>query len=261
MGRGKSPPYTVTGLVVSYRWSTVCPYPKIVGGSGGGGADHQCSVPWNVPFHASRAWWRQRHSIPPTTSQIHLPVDKPPFFFHLYRIIRAQAEALAAAEQTEADAFHHGKRIEEALNAHTDHQGDQPDSKEKAGGATPSSPYQAFGQLSLLDTLPSFMALSAAQSMLQGQPITDVWMRLAAGYMAHSAVEQHLVYNTPLSVALKEAFAWGFDPETSAADGSDDFKINGMFLDDSDEIDGWAEMKDEHIMAVSSSGPTSKKKV
>ena len=91
-------------------------------------------------------------------------------------------------------------------------------------------PYQKSSPLSMLDTLPSFMALSAAQSALQALPVSDVWMRLAAGYMAHAALEQKLLHGVHLTDALNEAFAWRFDPESSAEEGSDEWAINTMFF-------------------------------
>ena len=109
----------------------------------------------------------------------------------------------------------------------------------------------ASGEISLLDTLPSFMALSAAQSVLQDRPITDIWMRLAAGFMAHAAIEQYLVYGMPLSDAIRAAFAWGFDAESTAQEGSEDWQINAMFLGEDEEVLGWSEIKDEHMQAVS----------
>ena len=111
--------------------------------------------------------------------------------------------------------------------------------------------YPTSGGISLLDTLPSFMALSATQSVLQDSPITDIWMRLAAGYMAHAALEQSLVHGLPFSDALTEAFAWGFDAESTAEEGSDEWQINAMFLGEDEEIVGWSEIKDEHMQAVS----------
>ena len=115
----------------------------------------------------------------------------------------------------------------------------------------PQSPYPASGEISLLDTLPSFMALSAAQSMLQDRPITDIWMRLAAGFMAHAALEQYLVYGVPLSDAIRAAFAWGFDAESTAQEGSEEWQINAMFLGEDEEVLGWSEIKNEHMQAVS----------
>lgn len=115
----------------------------------------------------------------------------------------------------------------------------------------PKGPYQSTSPISLLDTLPSFMALSAAQSALQALPVSDVWMRLAAGYMAHAALEQSLLHGIHLTDALDEAFAWRFDPESSAEEGSDEWAINTMFFGEDGEVDGWSDIRDEHIRAVS----------
>lgn len=113
-----------------------------------------------------------------------------------------------------------------------------------------SSLYPTTGQIFLLDTLHSFMALSATQSVIQDRPITDVWMRLAAGFMAHAALEQCLVHGRQLSDAMAEAFSWGFDAETIADEGSEDWQINAMFLDVDEEIEGWTKIRNEHLQAV-----------
>ncbi|KAL9129735.1 MAG: hypothetical protein Q9217_001893 [Psora testacea] len=107
--------------------------------------------------------------------------------------------------------------------------------------------------VSLLDTLPCFMALSAAQIALQGQSsITDVWMRLTAGFMAQAVAEQYLVYKSQRSEVLQEAFAWGFDEGNTAEEGSDSYLINVMFWDEEAERANstWEEIRNEHIRAL-----------
>ena len=104
---------------------------------------------------------------------------------------------------------------------------------------------------SLIDSLPAFMALSAAQSALQELPVSDVWMRLAAGFMAHAALEQSLVYQVELRDALEEAFAWRFDPGSIAEEGTDEWAINAMFFGEEGEVFGWGDIRNEHIRAVS----------
>ena len=105
--------------------------------------------------------------------------------------------------------------------------------------------------ISLLDTIPLFMAVSAAQISMQGGTITETWMRLAAGYMAQAVAEQYLVYASQRQEVLREAFSWGFDPECSAEEGSDDFQINAMFWGVDAVVDGWDRIRDEHTHAVS----------
>lgn len=104
--------------------------------------------------------------------------------------------------------------------------------------------------VSLLDTLPFFMALSAAENLLQESRITDTWMRLAAGYMAQAVIEQYLLYGSQSDKVLNEAFAWGFDLETGAGEGSEDWIVNAMFLDEEAEFESWQDIKHEHIQAV-----------
>ena len=101
--------------------------------------------------------------------------------------------------------------------------------------------------ISLLDTIPLFMTVSAAQIAMQGGTITDTWMRLAAGFMAQAVAEQYLVYGSKRQETLQEAFSWGFDPECSAEEGTDDFQINAMFWG----VDSWDRIRDEHAQAVS----------
>ena len=105
--------------------------------------------------------------------------------------------------------------------------------------------------ISLLDTIPLFMAVSAAQISIQEGTITDTWMRLAAGYMAQAVAEQYLVYGSRRRETLQEAFSWGFDPECSAEEGTDEFQINAMFWGTDAAIDGWDRIRDEHVQAVS----------
>ena len=105
--------------------------------------------------------------------------------------------------------------------------------------------------VSLLDTIPSFMALSAAANAMHESKITDTWMRLAAGYMAQAVLEQYLVYGSRNDEIVKEAFGWGFDPDTGSEEGSDDWIVNAMFLDEEAEFESWHGIRDEHMRAVS----------
>ena len=108
----------------------------------------------------------------------------------------------------------------------------------------------ALPLISLIDTLPLFMALSAAENLLQGSKITETWMRLAAGYMAQAVLEQYLVYNSLSNEIVKEAFAWGFDSATMAEEESEDWVVNAMFLDEEGEFESWQMIRDDHIRAV-----------
>lgn len=105
--------------------------------------------------------------------------------------------------------------------------------------------------ISLLDTIPPFMAVSAAQISMQEGTITETWMRLAAGYMAQAVAEQYLVYGSQRQQVLQEAFSWGFDPECRAEEGSDEFQINAMFWGVDAVVEGWDRIRDEHTQAVS----------
>ena len=123
---------------------------------------------------------------------------------------------------------------------------------EPTAGIQPSKTHVLFQPaVSLLDTLPLFMALSAAQMSMQEGTITDTWMRLAAGYMAQAVAEQYLVYGSQRQETVQEAFSWGFDPECSAEEGTDEFQINAMFWGMDAVVDGWDRIRDEHVQAVS----------
>ena len=125
-------------------------------------------------------------------------------------------------------------------------------SKKSTTGNAVSETYDLFRPvMSLLDTIPLFMAVAAAQIAMQEGTITETWMRLAAGYMAHAAAEQYLVYGSQRQEVLQEAFSWGFDPECSAEEGTDDFQINAMFWAVDAVVDGWDRIRDEHAQAVS----------
>lgn len=103
----------------------------------------------------------------------------------------------------------------------------------------------------LLDTLPEFMAISASKAMLDARNITETWMRLAAGYMTHAFMEQVLVCGNKGLGPLLEAFAWGFDEFSNAGNGSDEENINVMFLGEDGTLDGWDDLREAHIRAVS----------
>lgn len=120
---------------------------------------------------------------------------------------------------------------------------------------TPKSHGVSVPHISLLDTLPLFMALSASQNIMQGGTITKTWMELAAGYMAQAAIEQYLVYGSQHADVIRESFAWGFDAECNAEEGSDQWHINAMFWDDEGAVHGWDAIRDEHIRAVCTMAP------
>ncbi|KAL8837372.1 MAG: hypothetical protein Q9170_002543 [Blastenia crenularia] len=102
----------------------------------------------------------------------------------------------------------------------------------------------------LRDTLPLFLALSAIQNSLQESTITELWMRLAAGYMAQAYLEQALLHDGDTSGLLEDIFHWGYDPSCSAKKGSDEWKINGMFGADDDIRTLWDDIKQEHVSAL-----------
>ena len=113
--------------------------------------------------------------------------------------------------------------------------------------------YGSPESLSLLDTLPIFIALSAAQNVLQGNNVTELWMKLAARYMTQAILEQYLVYGAEMHGAIKEGFAYGFDAEVIIGGmDSDELLITNLFWDGETEreISSWKEIRDEHLVAV-----------
>lgn len=96
------------------------------------------------------------------------------------------------------------------------------------------------------------MALSAAQLMLQGSHITDVWMKLAAGYMTHAVMEQCFAHGELSMSVIQRAFGWGFDEQSTSAEGSDECQINAMFFDEDKDkqVGGWEKTRDDHMRAV-----------
>ena len=106
--------------------------------------------------------------------------------------------------------------------------------------------------ISLERTLPMFLALSAAQNELQGSTITEIWMMLAAGYMAQSYMEQVIGYQNQRPDLLEKAFHWGYDLDCRAEEASEQWHISNMFDTDESLTRLWKSIKEEHIEAVSS---------
>ena len=107
----------------------------------------------------------------------------------------------------------------------------------------------------LLDTLPGFMALCANSYMnFPTTDLSEVFMKLAADYMVQAAAEEILKSGGTDAGIHRQAFAYGFDNESTADEGSDEFKINAMFFGDDGQLDGWEKIRESHIRAVSSFG-------
>ncbi|KAL8817367.1 MAG: hypothetical protein Q9223_003787 [Gallowayella weberi] len=104
--------------------------------------------------------------------------------------------------------------------------------------------------MSLQETLPLFLALSAVQNALQESTITELWMRLAAGYIALSYVEQVLIYNINHPGLLERFFRWGYEADCDAEENSDEWYINKMFGADESVVRLWEEIKEEHMQAA-----------
>lgn len=107
--------------------------------------------------------------------------------------------------------------------------------------------------MSLQETLPLFLALSALQNSIQESTITELWMRLASGYMAQAYAEQVLTCQGDRLGLLEALFDWGmiFESSKQSTEGSDQFQIMQMFNADEHVLERWENMKAEHIDAVS----------
>ena len=105
--------------------------------------------------------------------------------------------------------------------------------------------------MTLLDLLPAFMAMSANIIARDATSrITPQWMLLAAGLMLQATIEQYVDCGSQSISTIDEAFAWGFDPEATFQEGSDDFTVNAMFLNDTEEVAEWQSIREEHVQAV-----------
>lgn len=127
-------------------------------------------------------------------------------------------------------------------------------STENAKESRSGNPHQEHTQpMSLEQTLPLFLALSAVQNELQGSTITEIWMMLAAGYMAQSYIEQVVVYQNKRPGLLEEAFHWGYDEDCRAEGASEQWQINDMFGADEGSVRLWKTIREEHVQAVRAS--------
>lgn len=155
-------------------------------------------------------------------------------------------QALRDRHHERAEASSYYNRLPNDLNADT-----LAASLVVSSTTAPVSSPNVNSTANLLDTLPEFMALSASKAMLDARNITETWMRLATGYMSHAFMEQVLACGNVGLGPLLEAFAWGFDEVSNAVDGSDEENINIMFLGEDGTLEGWDDLREAHIRAVS----------
>lgn len=105
--------------------------------------------------------------------------------------------------------------------------------------------------MTLLDLLPAFLSLSAtAIAREASNQITETWMHLAAGFMLQAVIEQYVDHGSRNGTIVKDAFSWGFDPDANFREGTDEFAVNAMFLDEDDEFAEWQNIKESHVNAV-----------
>jgi hypothetical protein len=136
------------------------------------------------------------------------------------------------------------------------------DAYEDAFYGTPECP-------SLLDLLPTYMAVIAARNELNNSNLSTGLMELAAQFMLQACLEQYLVCGATGSDAIDEAFAWGHKPPQSTnghnPDSASTSSVNSagppnetdrMFQDEDDhsqEIADWNEIKASHIAELAHS--------
>ena len=124
--------------------------------------------------------------------------------------------------------------------------------------------------LSLLDLLPTFMAVIAARNELNNSNLSTGLMELAAQFMLQACLEQYLVCGATGCDAIDEAFAWGYKPtyptngygtsEPAALESDDPVdspnEVDRMFQDEDDhsqEIPDWQETKASFIAELAHS--------
>jgi len=119
--------------------------------------------------------------------------------------------------------------------------------------------YGTASSVSLLDTLPSFMSLSAAVLTIKSEwTVNLAWMNTAAEYMLQASLESYLIYGAADGGVLQEAFAWGFQERSDLQEGTEEWDVNAMFCGDDPEDrkdsndTSWEEIKERYLRAVSS---------
>ena len=70
--------------------------------------------------------------------------------------------------------------------------------------------------------------------------------------MAEAVLEQYLVFGGTGPDLIRDAFAYGYDVESLAAEGSDELLITNLFRggEDDREVVGWQGIMREHLEAV-----------
>ena len=68
--------------------------------------------------------------------------------------------------------------------------------------------------------------------------------------MAQTVIEQCLIYSCQQPEILHKAFAYRFDPDLDAQEGTDEWNVNAMFFGKDDVVEGWEEIRQEHMRAL-----------
>ena len=106
-------------------------------------------------------------------------------------------------------------------------------------------------RVSLIGSIPSFMALTATQNEDQSSSVTEVWMDLAGTYMAQAVVEHGLKHGEIGPDVVHQAFErWDFDSNIDADEGSDEWHINALFWTEDGPIPEWKDIRNCHKQAV-----------
>lgn len=112
--------------------------------------------------------------------------------------------------------------------------------------------YGTEDSMSLLDLLPQFMALSAAQVQKSEWIMNELWLNTAAEFMLQAALEQFSTFGQSGWQVVAEAFAWGWNPTLEDSVSDDEKSINRMFKDETEqcEIERWESVKHQYWVAI-----------
>ena len=204
---------------------------------------------WLTTFEAFLAMFRALHPgfKPPLALSFRLRLLK---FACLFTVcVSPEAfEILRYTANGQDAGIGNAERIGENMEGASQHDGHGNDIAKTASTS-------AFGghtqTVTLLETLPSFMALSAAQNTGQGSNVTDVWLHLAGLYMAQAAIEQGLAGAEMDNNIIHNVFEkWTFDPNLNAPESSDEWQINAMFWGDDEVVPEWEKIKEKYKQSV-----------
>lgn len=118
--------------------------------------------------------------------------------------------------------------------------------------ALTSSPEEHTSGVSLLDSLPAFMDISASVASADEMPITASWMEVAGEYMLQAALEQYRIRGESHDLPLRHAFAWGRTSHDDMQETEEQARLDGMFQGEDGTTAGrWDDIKSIYMREVS----------